>query len=240
MPDVGLCWRCLRRARTDPAPPLYSVRSSTGSLLSGVGAGGAPIWCASREVTIPMVKATDRGCRARCAWKRQKLRVFVVLLCSCLRLSAQAGSAAVPSAEEVRQFAAEQRWQDIALLLGPLRSRSADLDFYYGTALARLERWREAESAFQAGLRLAPHDPRFPIELAGGGIQAKALSSCHSSVAASPQAGLARHLCERLSRNRLFSPGKSRSRAEILEPRCQTASCGIEGGSVAPSLPCAP
>jgi tetratricopeptide (TPR) repeat protein len=101
------------------------------------------------------------------------LRFFVVLLSSCLRLSAQTGSAAVPSAEAVRQFAAEQRWQDIAVLLGPLRSRSADLNFYYGTALARLERWPEAESAFQAGLRLAPHDPRFPIELAGVAFKQK-------------------------------------------------------------------
>src|SRR5260370_40849338 len=120
-----------------------------------------------------MVKATDRGCRAQCAWKRQKLRVFVMLLCSCLPLSAQSGSDAVPSAEQVRQFAAEQRWEDIAVLLGPLQSRSADLNFYYGTALARLERLREAESAFQAGLRLAPHDPRFPIELAGGAFKQK-------------------------------------------------------------------
>src|SRR5260370_33016067 len=120
-----------------------------------------------------MVKATDRGCRAQCAWKRQKLRVFVMLLCRCLPLSAQSGSDAVPSAEQVRQFAAEQRWEDIALLLGPLQSRSADLNFYYGTALARLEHWREAESAFQAGLRLAPHDPRFPIELAGVAFKQK-------------------------------------------------------------------
>jgi hypothetical protein len=41
------------------------------------------------------------------------------------------------------------------------------MDFYYGTALARLERWSESESAFQTGFRLAPTDPRFPIELAG-------------------------------------------------------------------------
>jgi tetratricopeptide (TPR) repeat protein len=120
-----------------------------------------------------MVKATDRGGRAQCGWKRQKLHVFVVLLCSCLRLTAQTGSTRVPSAEEVRQFAAEQRWQEIALLLGPLRLRSADLNFYYGTALARLERWREAESAFQAGRRLAPHDPRFPVELAGVAFKQK-------------------------------------------------------------------
>jgi tetratricopeptide (TPR) repeat protein len=52
-------------------------------------------------------------------------------------------------------------------------SRSADLNFYYGTALARLERWQEAENAFQAGLRLAPNDPRFLIELAGVAFKQK-------------------------------------------------------------------
>jgi tetratricopeptide (TPR) repeat protein len=119
-----------------------------------------------------MLKTADRRCRTQRAWSRQKLRIFVVLLCSCLRLSAQTGPAAIASAE-VRQLAAEQRWQDIALLLGPLRSRSADLNFYYGTALARLERWHEAEIAFQSGLRLAPHDPRFPIELAGVAFRQK-------------------------------------------------------------------
>jgi tetratricopeptide (TPR) repeat protein len=120
-----------------------------------------------------MLKPTDRRCRAQSAWKRRKLCIIVVLLCGCLRISAQADPAAVPSAEEVRQLATEQRWQDIALLLGPLRSRSADLNFYYGTALARLERLHEAENAFQAGLRLAPNDPRFLIELAGVAFKQK-------------------------------------------------------------------
>jgi hypothetical protein len=112
-----------------------------------------------------MVRATGRWFRAQCAWKRQKLRVLVLLLCSGLRLFAQNGS--TPSADEVGRLAANERWQDVARLLGPLRSRSAELDFYYGAALARLERWHEAENAFQAGLRLAPHDARFPVELAG-------------------------------------------------------------------------
>lgn len=119
------------------------------------------------------MKNTDRCCRAQCAWKRQRWCIFVVLLCSFLRLSAQTGSAAVPWEDEVRQLAAEQRWQDIARLLGALQSRTADLNFYYGTALAQLQRWQEAESAFQAGLRLAPHDPRFPIELAGVAFKQK-------------------------------------------------------------------
>lgn len=90
-----------------------------------------------------------------------------MLLCGLLRLSAQTGPGEVPSADEVRQLANEQRWEEVVRLLGRLQSRSADLNFYYGTALARLQRWQEAESAFQAGFRLAPYDPRFPVELAG-------------------------------------------------------------------------
>ena len=45
--------------------------------------------------------------------------------------------------------------------------RSADLDYYFGIALAQLGRWDEARSALQSGRRLQPLDKRFPIELAG-------------------------------------------------------------------------
>ena len=96
-----------------------------------------------------------------------RLGIVVALFSSCLGLAAQTGPAEASSVEDVRQLATQHRWQDIARQLGPLRSRSADLNFYYGTALARLEHWQEAEDVFRAGARLAPTDPRFPIELAG-------------------------------------------------------------------------
>jgi tetratricopeptide (TPR) repeat protein len=95
------------------------------------------------------------------------LGVVIVLPCSCLSLTAESGPVEPPSAQEIRTLAAGQQWEEIAGLLEPIQSRSADMDFYYGTALARLERWSEAESAFQTGFRQAPTDPRFPIELAG-------------------------------------------------------------------------
>ncbi len=115
------------------------------------------------------LKATDRSHQAQQFRlpKILRLGIVVALLFNGVCLPAQTGPAEILLAEEARQLAAEQRWQDIALLLGPLRSRSADLNYYYGTALARLERWREAENAFQAGLHLAPNDARFPVELAG-------------------------------------------------------------------------
>lgn len=67
----------------------------------------------------------------------------------------------------MQELADSQRWADIIHLLAPLPSRSADMDFYYGSALAHLDRWHEAESVLDEGRRLAPADPRFPIELAG-------------------------------------------------------------------------
>jgi tetratricopeptide (TPR) repeat protein len=44
---------------------------------------------------------------------------------------------------------------------------SADLNYYYGMALAHMERWDEARNALLAGAQLAPRDARFPVELAG-------------------------------------------------------------------------
>jgi tetratricopeptide (TPR) repeat protein len=105
-----------------------------------------------------------------------RLGLISVLLCSCLHVSAQTGPAEIPSPEEVGQLAAQGRWHEIVALLGPLRSRTADLNFYYGTALARLELWQEAENAFQVGLHLAPNDPRFPVELAGLAFKQKQYS----------------------------------------------------------------
>ena len=121
-----------------------------------------------------IVKNTDQYRPAQHAWKRLCFCVFVVLLCGLLRMFCQTDSSAVPSEEELRQLAAKQRWQDMAGLLGSLQSRTADLNFYYGTALARLQRWSEAKGAFQAGFRLAPRDPRFAIELAGVAFKQKA------------------------------------------------------------------
>ncbi len=41
------------------------------------------------------------------------------------------------------------------------------MDFYLGIALAQLGSLPEAKNALEAGRSLAPHDPRFPVELAG-------------------------------------------------------------------------
>ena len=130
----------------------------------------------SQHVIFEMLRTTDLR-RRRQRLRRMSQRIIVVaVLCSCLRLAGQTAGAEGSLVEQVRRLAAEQRWSDIAILLGPLQLSSADLDFYYGTALAHLERWPDAEKAFRAGGRLAPRDSRFPIELAGVAFKQKRFS----------------------------------------------------------------
>jgi tetratricopeptide (TPR) repeat protein len=96
----------------------------------------------------------------------RRLLVAVVLFCNGLHGVAQT-SPPDASEQQARALAAGQRWNDLVALLDSLPGRTAELDFYLGTALARLARWPQAEAAFKAGQRLAPRDPRFPTELAG-------------------------------------------------------------------------
>ena len=77
-----------------------------------------------------------------------------------------------PASEQTRLAAAQTafdagHWEDAATLARGPADQSPDLDFLAGLALARLEKWDEAKTAFEAGLRKAPKDPRFLIELAG-------------------------------------------------------------------------
>jgi tetratricopeptide (TPR) repeat protein len=74
------------------------------------------------------------------------------------------------------QLSAEQRWQEVVGLVESVPHPSAELDFYYGTALAQLGRWDEAQKAFVAGARLQPGDKRFPLELAGVAFKQKRYS----------------------------------------------------------------
>ena len=131
---------------------------------------GAPL---SIGLAMLLLNAKDRLSRIQRFPNRTRSSILVVLLYSCVRVAAQTGTTESAATEEVRQLANEHRWQEIVLLLGPPPVRSAEMNFYYGTALARLERWPEAEDAFQAGFRLAPRDPRFPIELAGSAFRQK-------------------------------------------------------------------
>ena len=52
-------------------------------------------------------------------------------------------------------------------------ARGAEIDYYYGSALAHLDRWDQARAAFLAGRRLRPNDERFPVELGGVAFKQK-------------------------------------------------------------------
>jgi tetratricopeptide (TPR) repeat protein len=99
--------------------------------------------------------------------------VLILFACSALQAPAQARPADERTLAQAKQLLAEERWQELVSLLQSEQQPSADLDFYYGTALARLGRWDDARRAFQAGSQLEPHDKRFPLELAGVAFKQK-------------------------------------------------------------------
>src|SRR6267142_2068434 len=66
-----------------------------------------------------------------------------------------------------KQLSEEQRWQELVRLVEAVPARSAELDYYYGIALAQLGRLAEARQALLAGRRAKPGDKRFLLELAG-------------------------------------------------------------------------
>src|SRR5438128_666833 len=97
----------------------------------------------------------------------RKRRALIVFLLCPPYLTAQTSSSNAQFIEHAHQLLNEQRWQEVVEILQSAHPRSADLDFYYGTALAKLGRWQEAHDAFESGARLQPQDNRFPLELAG-------------------------------------------------------------------------
>jgi tetratricopeptide (TPR) repeat protein len=66
-----------------------------------------------------------------------------------------------------QQLFAEGNWQEVVRAVEGASGRTADLDYYYGSALAKLGRLEEAHQAFLAGYRLHPRDKRIVVELGG-------------------------------------------------------------------------
>ncbi len=99
--------------------------------------------------------------------------VLIFLLCCAVLGSAQTRSSSNQLVDRARQLSAEQRWQEIVSLGQSEQNPSAEFDFYYGTALAQLGRWMDAQQVFSAGARLQPDDKRFPLELAGVAFKQK-------------------------------------------------------------------
>jgi tetratricopeptide (TPR) repeat protein len=93
----------------------------------------------------------------------------VVACCACIAGFGQAA----PSVEQIKSLADAQHWDELARMLGAAEPRSAEMNFYYGMALARLGRFDAARHALEEGQRLAPADARFPVELAGVAFKQK-------------------------------------------------------------------
>lgn len=106
-------------------------------------------------------------------------RVALVLMAAAVPVVSQssfpAPAGALPAG--IQQLAAEKRWTEMVDALRDVAPKDADIDYFYGSALANLGRWEEARLVFLAGRRLAPHDKRFPIELAGVAFKRKCYAS---------------------------------------------------------------
>lgn len=67
----------------------------------------------------------------------------------------------------IQQLSDKGDWAEVVRETESLPSRDADLEYYYGSALAQLGRLDEARQAFLRGQNLKPDDKRFPMELGG-------------------------------------------------------------------------
>ena len=104
------------------------------------------------------------------SYSQKLLRAFVLLLAAFCCLPAHSQT---DPTQEAKQLFEQERWPELVQLLERVTRASADLDYYYGVALAHQQRWEEARQSLTAGRQLAPRDKRFPIELAGVAFKQK-------------------------------------------------------------------
>ena len=76
----------------------------------------------------------------------------------------------------VNELYSQQKWAEVIATAQRADSRSAEVDFQFGMALAHLQRWNEAKAALLAGQNACPLQKRFPTELAGVAFQQKRYS----------------------------------------------------------------
>ena len=97
--------------------------------------------------------------------------LVAVLLCGRCASGQCAGVATDDAA--VHALYQEHKWAEVLAAAEKISSRSAEVNFEFGMALAHLERLDEARSVLLAGWRECPKQKRFPIELAGVAFQRK-------------------------------------------------------------------
>ncbi|HVA01612.1 MAG TPA: hypothetical protein VMV34_08160 [Terriglobia bacterium] len=104
------------------------------------------------------------------------MKAQALSLCILLAVSTAArGQKASPHNSNLNRLHAQKQPDNHLCSVADSSSRSADLDYERGMALAHLERWNEAKQAFAAGQGQYPQDKRFPIELAGIAFKQKRL-----------------------------------------------------------------
>jgi tetratricopeptide (TPR) repeat protein len=113
------------------------------------------------------------GFASTCRTRLRATAVILILIVSPFTLRAQTSISDPERLAEIKQLLAEERWQEIIRLTEAGTQRSAELNYYYAVALARLERWDDARRAFQIGLRQQPGDKRFLLGLAGVSFKRK-------------------------------------------------------------------
>src|SRR6201995_5833907 len=105
-------------------------------------------------------KAVDPAGASQVKIYRSYIFTILLVLCCFSALHAQDDLAS-----SAKQLFEQERWPELVRILKTAPRKSADLDFYYGVALAHQEHWAEAGTALSDGQRFAPHDKRFPTEL---------------------------------------------------------------------------
>ena len=148
------------------APLLHDAPRRLASYL--LNAVETPVPPPERMAETKIRKPQSNALRASCV-------CAAVLLTCCLyaRISAQEARSQPPTPQQLQTLASAEQWPQIARLLSAVPNRTAEMDYYFGLALAHTGRAAEAEHALQSGGRLAPRDPRFPEELAGLAFEQK-------------------------------------------------------------------
>lgn len=98
---------------------------------------------------------------------------IVTLILVCSLLSFVRASAQDLSSAHLEQLSDQKNWTEIVRLAESITSRSADLQYYYGLALAQLDHLDRAQKVLFVGHTSYPRDKRFPTELAGIAFRGK-------------------------------------------------------------------
>src|SRR6267143_3935076 len=125
----------------------------------------------------------------------------VILFLAAVLILGAPGFAQDQPSEQARLAGAQKafdagHWEEAANLARGPADQSPDLDFLMGLALARQEKWSEAKQSFESGLRKAPRDSQFLVELAGVAYKQKdfpgAKQRLHAALRLAPQDAYAR------------------------------------------------